>query len=743
MAQVNSFRGGSSTTGSSISTDDIKSLKFYKNGTLVEEYNPLLPEETDVELSDGIVHITYDPNNPDSASIVRDKVGSALSDNSTPVLVVGGRFYPMVYASSSGYVFQLLVDDLVKTYTVHSGGVSYREFELGEGKLEIIEFSKNNPAGTYENIAQALVNGKNVILSEESGVLYLPDAPMFIVGDSYSFTACLYTTKNLTRTVDSFYIERLKIYSDDTIQQVPLHATTFVTSGLSGVPSEITGMYMTPFRANAKALNAQDGSHLGLLLDQSAASRGQGRGIFQPIGWYQGEGESEKLAYYTIIIRTESGQSPVSPMLINFNKTKRAGNTVSGDKYNATYLDLTWQGDNTEVTETYMLVPPNSNAYVANEPYVLTEKLVEGNCELEWQMLSNLIPHPQNIGIDIINLAITDPTPYDRIEQDLINGKVPIIRLGVDSQVYDQYVLANVGSSGYKFFSSSDNMAKWLTVTETEMSRTTIALNGGSGSSNIYEAVYGTTTFEEITTALNSGYTILCRKSDNYGNKYYGVLTAFRNSGKYVFLSGDETTQFRFEVGADNAWTTSAIATPVAQGTHSRALTIHPADIDSSHTMENTSNTNQWRGIGTILVPTGDVDLTDASCVISLDSGSGTSPTTFRVGVYEITDITTGSSRLVAQSNAMNSGLTVGINRIPITCVDGHTMLNGEGLYYVVLFTAGWGSITPFGKTTMNIGPLLTSWQYLWTFTNNELPSSFSPVSSWGYAYPFFAMIEA
>lgn len=691
----------------------------------------------------GSIIIPYDPNDPNSAASVNTAVPNALTEGSAPILLVGNRYYPLVYASSAGYVFQLLDNELVKSYNVGGGQVSYSEYKLNDDELEIIEFSRSNPTGTYNKISRALANRKSIILSEESGLLYLPDSPMHIIGDTYSFTACLYTTKDLTRMVDSFYIERLKIFIDDTIQQVPLHATTFVTAGLSGIPAEITGMYMTPFRANSKALYAQDGSSLGLLLDQSAGNQGRGRGIFRPIGWYQGEGEDEKLGYYTVITRTDNGQSAVSPLSINFNKVKRAGTSVSGDEYNATYLNLTWQGDNQQVNETYMLVPPNANTYVANEPFVLTEKLVEGNCELKWQMLSNLIPHPQNIGIDIINLNITDPTPYSRIEQDLIDGKVPIIRLGADSQVYDQYVLANVGSSGYKFFSSSDNMAKWLTVTETEMSRTTLTLNGGSGSSNIYEAIYGTTTFEEIGTALNSGYTILCRKSDDYGNKYYGVLTAFRNSGKYVFLSGDETTQFRFELGADNTWTTQSIATPVAQGTHSRALTIHPADIDSSHTIENTSTANQWRGVGTILVPTGDVDLTDASCVISLDSGHGASPTTFRVGLYEITDVSIGTSQLVAQSETMINGLSTGLNRIPISGVDGHTMLNGEGLYYIVLFTAGWGSITPFGKTTMNIGPLLTSWQYLWTFSGYEIPSSFSPVSSWSYSYPFFAMIEA
>lgn len=648
MSQVNSFRGGSTSTGSSISPDDIKPLKFYRNGTLDEEYNPLAPDVTEVELSDGVVKVTYDPNIPDSASKAYTDIVLALTEGSIPILLVGNRFYPMVYASSAGYVFQLLVDNTIKKYTVSSGGVESSEQLIENAFVGI--YGETSTAD-FQNAYSA---GKQIFVNYD-GILY----PL-IQG-------------NETSVVWDFG----GVSSNGKIIQIHLLQQAEQTWSVQEFDFSI------------------DIAELSSRLDEITPSTDLI--IFDPD------------AYITIFDR------------------------ITAD-INSNVVPLIRWGANTQNGATYILAHStnDSKTFVSTtSTHIKTLEITRSG------YTANSTPLSAEAEIDIISLTITDESPYSRITQDISEGKIPIIRLGDSAELYDQYALTSQTSTGYVFFSSSNNLAKWLTVTESDMTPTTLNLTGGSGDTAIFEAIYGSTTFEEVATALNSGYTILCRKSDNYGNKYYGILSAFRNSGKYVFLSGDDNSQFRFELGADNVWSTSGIITPSG---HNRALTIHPADIDSSHGIENTSNANQWKGIGTLLVPTGDVSLSNASIVIMLDSGAGTQPTEFCVGLYKVTDTSTGSLSLVAKSEMMPSGLTVGLNRIPISPVGSETVMDGEGLYYVVLFVRGWGSITPFGKTTTNIGPILICWQGLWT---DNIPDGFSPGASWGYSYPFFAMIEA
>jgi hypothetical protein len=89
-------------------------------------------------------------------------------------------------------------------------------------------------------------------------------------------------------------------------------------------------------------------------------------------------------------------------------------------------------------------------------------------------------------------------------------------------------------------------------------------VSGASGVDNNFMAVYGSTTFNEITTARSEGKEVYCAYNDGRGRIYYAQL-ATEGYGNITFSTTYNDSVYYYVVSAGDAWSTTSTQIPASQ----------------------------------------------------------------------------------------------------------------------------------------------------------------------------------
>lgn len=201
MAQINSFHGGATYPGSSVTKDDIRKLRLTQGNAVLGEFNPIGGSDQTIDIPESptsgnsVVYLQWGTG----SEALWNSIVSALSNGKYPVLSNGGSsasFSPIIYASRYQYIFASAREDGVHLFTITNNQGTYtkdtKTVSYGDNESQFVYFTIGAGA-EYLQIYTALRDGKFPVGKQEKDGktywFYLSDVRAEEDGPAYRFTS--------------------------------------------------------------------------------------------------------------------------------------------------------------------------------------------------------------------------------------------------------------------------------------------------------------------------------------------------------------------------------------------------------------------------------------------------------------------------------------------------------------------------------------------------------------------------